>query len=70
MTYNFAEPDTNNHFNCPVVAYYPELMRANHSGLNADNFLYPYIDINDRKQMVRAMKKALAKYNISGRAIS
>ena len=70
MTYNFAEPDTNNHFNCPVVAYYPELMRANHSGLNADNFLYPYIDINDRKQMVRAMKKALAKYHISGRAIS
>ncbi|MCR5718829.1 MAG: acyl-CoA dehydratase activase [Oscillospiraceae bacterium] len=70
MTYNFAEPDTDNHFNCPVVAYYPELMRANHSGLNAKNFLYPYIDINDRKQMVRAMKKALSGYGISGRQIA
>lgn len=64
MTFNFAEPGTNNHFNCPVVAYYPELMRANHSGLNKDNFIYPYIDISDRKQLIRAMKKALAKYGI------
>ena len=70
MTYNFAEPDTNNHFNCPVVAYYPELMRANHSGLNNDNFIYPYIDINDKKQLIRAMKKPLEKYGVSGRQIS
>lgn len=70
MTYNFAEPDTNNHFNCPVVAYYPELMRANHSGLNNDNFLYPYIDVNDKKQLIRAMKKPLEKYGVSGRQIS
>ena len=70
MTYNFAEPDTNNHFNCPVVAYYPELMRANHSGLNNDNFIYPYIDVNDKKQLIRAMKKPLEKYGVSGRQIS
>ena len=70
MTFNFAEPDTNNHFNCPVVAYYPELMRANHSGLNSDNFLYPYIDINDEKQLIRAMKKTLARFKVGGREIS
>ncbi|MDE5565028.1 MAG: acyl-CoA dehydratase activase, partial [Oscillospiraceae bacterium] len=46
MSYNIAEPDTSNHFNCPVVAYYPELMHANHSGLNHENFYYPYIDLN------------------------
>ncbi len=64
MSYNLQEPDTNNHFNCPVVAYYPELMHANHSGLNADNFLYPYLDLNNRKHVVKVMKQVLAKYHV------
>ncbi len=66
MSYNLQEADTNNHFNCPVVAYYPELMRANHSGLNADNFCYPYLDLNNRKNVIQVMKKTLRKYNIGG----
>ncbi len=67
MSYNLTEPDTDNHFNCPVVAYYPELMRANHSGLNAENFSYPYMDMNNRKNVISVMKKVLAKYNIAGK---
>ncbi len=66
MSYNIQEPDTSNHFNCPVVAYYPELMRANHSGLNSENFLYPYMDLNRPKNVINVMKKTLAKYNVSG----
>lgn len=66
MTYNVKEADTDNHFNCPVVAYYPELMRANHSGLHADNFLYPYLDLNNPKHVVRVMKEHLKRYNIGG----
>ncbi|MDE5754440.1 MAG: acyl-CoA dehydratase activase [Oscillospiraceae bacterium] len=64
MTYNLQESDTNNHFNCPVVAYYPELMKANHSNLNSKNFLYPYLDLNSPKHVVSVMKKLLAKYQI------
>ena len=67
MSYNLQEPDTNNHFNCPVVAYYPELMHANHSGLNEQNFYYPYIDLNNRSHVVKVLKKTLAKYNIGGK---
>ncbi len=67
MSYNLTEPDTDNHFNCPVVAYYPELMRANHSGLNAKNFRYPYMDMNNRKNIINTMKKTLAEYNIAGK---
>ena len=64
MTYNLGEPNTDNRYNCPVVAYYPELMKANHSGLTNENFFYPYIDINSRKNMISVMKKMLRKYNV------
>ena len=64
MTYNLQESDTNNHFNCPVVAYYPELMKANHSNLNSKNFLYPYLDLNSPKHVISVLKKLLAKYQI------
>lgn len=29
MTYNLDEERASNHYNCPVVAYYPELLKAN-----------------------------------------
>ncbi len=29
MSYNIEEKLGDNHFNCPVVAYYPEVIRAN-----------------------------------------
>ncbi len=64
MTYNLGEADTDNKFNCPVVAYYPELMRANHSGLNHDNFYNPYLDINNRKNVIQVMRKTLEKYGV------
>ena len=64
MTYNLSEPNTDNRFNCPVVAYYPELMKANHSGLNDKNFCNPYLDINNRKNVINVMKKTLAEYGV------
>ncbi|MDE5884796.1 MAG: acyl-CoA dehydratase activase [Oscillospiraceae bacterium] len=64
MTYNIQESDTSHHFNCPVVAYYPELMKANHSSLNSENFLYPYLDLNNPKHVISVMKKLLANYKI------
>ncbi|MBQ9110204.1 MAG: 2-hydroxyacyl-CoA dehydratase [Oscillospiraceae bacterium] len=66
MSYNVKEADTSNHYNCPVVAYYPELMRANHSGLNEENFVYPYMDLNRPKNVINVMKRTLAKYNVGG----
>ena len=67
MSYNIEEPDTDNHFNCPVVAYYPELMKANHKELNNDNFVYPYMDLNRPKNVINVMKRTLAKYNVGGK---
>ena len=63
-SYNLDEHDSVNHYNCPVVAYYPELLKANNERLTADNFVMPYIDPNDENSTVKALKKALAKYKL------
>lgn len=67
MSYNIDEGGSDNHFNCPVVAYYPELLLANNPRLNNDNFIHPYIDLNIRKNVIKVLGQALKKYNIKGR---
>lgn len=66
-SYNIDEGHSDNHYNCPVVAYYPELLRANTAELNKDNFIYPYIDMNRPQNIVSALVKSLAKYKIRPR---
>ncbi len=46
MTYNFDEKKGDNHFNCPVVAYYPELLRANIERLSEVEFWYPHFGLH------------------------
>ncbi len=48
LTYNFDEKRGDNHFNCPVVAYYPELLRANVAELSQEpvHFLYPHVALD------------------------
>ncbi len=53
MTYNFDEKSGDNHYNCPVVAYYPELLKANISALNDVDFLYPYFYLSDKKHFAK-----------------
>ena len=66
-SYNLDEHDSDNHYNCPVVAYYPELLKANNERLNEKNFISPYIDLNNEKTTVRALSKALAHYGVTPR---
>ncbi len=42
MSYNFDEKSSDNNYNCPVVAYYPELLAANMPDLKKIRFLNPY----------------------------
>ncbi|HBB71586.1 MAG TPA: 2-hydroxyglutaryl-CoA dehydratase [Ruminococcus sp.] len=66
MSYNIDEGGSDNHFNCPVVAYYPELLLANNPRLNGNNFIHPYLDLNIRKNVIKVLTKSLARYNIKG----
>lgn len=64
QSYNIDEGDSDNHYNCPVVAYYPELLRANMHELTEQNFIYPYMDMSRRDNVANALVKSLCRYNI------
>ena len=68
-SYNLDEHDSVNHYNCPVVAYYPELLRANNERLTKENFISPYLDLNNEGAAVKALSAALKKYKLSAALI-
>ncbi len=53
MPYNFDEGVGDNNYNCPVVAYYPELLAANVPDLKQVRYLYPYFGLHRPKDMER-----------------
>lgn len=55
LSYNVDEKAGDNHFNCPVVAYYSELLSGNMESLKKTDFLYPYLNINDEKELCREL---------------
>ncbi len=46
LPYNFNEHRGDNHYNCPVVAYYPELLKANVGRLKDVTFWNPYCGVH------------------------
>lgn len=46
MPYNFDEGISDNHYNCPVVAYYPELLGANIPQLKGAEYMAPYFGLH------------------------
>ena len=59
LTYNVDEGEGDNHYNCPVVAYYAELLRGNMDDLAQTRFLYPFLNINDRKELAKELYACL-----------
>ena len=55
MTYNVDEHLSDNHFNCPVVAYYPEVIAANMT-LDHLHFMMPYIYLDDQKNFIKKIQ--------------
>ncbi len=63
MSYNLDEHLGDNHYNCPVVAYYPEVLAGNCPELEGQKFIYDYVGIHRPKDFVRKMaKEVLPKY--------
>ena len=56
MAYNFNEGISDNNYNCPVVAYYPELLAANMPQLKDVRYLYPYFGLHRPKDFVKRAK--------------
>ena len=53
MPYNFNEGISDNNYNCPVVAYYPELIAANVPELKKVRYLYPYFGLHRPRDFER-----------------
>lgn len=64
-SYNLDESCSVNHYNCPIVAYYPELLKANNERLDDKNFITPYLDLNEQKTATASLAKALSRYGVS-----
>ena len=55
MSYNNDEGIGDNHYNCPVVAYYPELLAANVPALQKVRFYDPYVGLWRRKDCAKRL---------------
>lgn len=62
LSYNFDEGLGDNHYNCPVVAYYPEVLEANVKALRDVKFIYEYLGIHRRKDFTKKFHAVLEKY--------
>ena len=68
-SYNLDEHDSVNHYNCPVVAYYPELLKANNERLNDNNFIMPYLDLNEEANTVGKLHAIFKRYGVTKRQV-
>lgn len=55
LTYNVEENAGDNHYNCPVVAYYPELLKDNMEILGEVRYVAPFLNINSEKELAREL---------------
>ena len=62
LSYNFDEGLGDNHYNCPVVAYYPEVIKNNMKGIREVNFIMPYLGIHRPKDFPKKAFEKLKPY--------
>ena len=59
LTYNVDEGASDNHYNCPIVAYYADLLQGNMEELKKVRFMHPYLCMDSEKELVKTMYPAL-----------
>lgn len=59
LSYNINENKGDNYYNCPVVAYYAELLHGNMDSLSRSKFLYPYLNVNSQWELARGLYRCL-----------
>ncbi|MBR5302187.1 MAG: 2-hydroxyacyl-CoA dehydratase [Clostridia bacterium] len=62
MSYNLDEQLGDNHYNCPVVAYYPEVISANMPRIAQVDFIRDYVGIDHRKVFPKKLAAILQKH--------
>ncbi len=64
MSYNIKEEKTDNHYNCPVVAYYSEVINANVKALRNEQITYlkPYVNLSEKAYFPEKIYEYLHDY--------
>ncbi len=62
LSYNIDEGKGDNHYNCPVVAYYPEVIQNNIPDIDKVTFIKPYIGIHRKKDFPKKIYNILSDY--------
>ena len=61
MSYNFDEGLGDNHYNCPVVAYYPEVIGGNMKSLEKTKFIKDYFGLHRKKDFPKKIHSVLCR---------
>lgn len=61
MSYNFDEGLGDNHYNCPVVAYYPEVIGGNMKSLEKTKFIKDYFGLHRKKDFPKKIHAVLCR---------
>ena len=61
MSYNFDEHLGDNHYNCPVVAYYPEVIHANVRNMEDIRLFHEFVGIHRPKDFPKKIHASLQK---------
>ena len=64
LSYNVDEHASDNHYNCPVVAYYAELLHGNMESLQKVDFLYPYLSVESPRALAETLHRALEQHGL------
>ena len=71
MPFNFLEKEhQDNEYNCPVVAFYPEVIGANMENIDLSKLLDPYVSLNNRKFFIKNLEECIGiKLKLSKRKV-
>lgn len=61
---------TSDCFNCPLIAYYPELLRVCNDNLTDENFITPYLDFNKQKNVINTLYALFKKFGVKKREVA
>ena len=62
---------SDNHYNCPIVASYPEVIKHNMEELEQNHvkFIHPFLNLDSKKSVVKALVESLADFKIDKKEI-
>lgn len=72
LSYNIDEGLGDNHYNCPVVAYYPEVIKNNMEDIQKIKFFNQYLGIHRPNELPKKLTPGLSLYfdNISEKEVA